>query len=282
MEDSVSVEQLVDQFRQGEQISGTAPLGGFEFSLDPANPYVATAIHAGSRVRPEVMPYMTLSENGRFLEEDPATDEMISGLTSRVTALDSRFEYELNRPPWRSIFITPELAWGLEVYANGLPEEIHQRSLAKRAEFYRFMKALVLAIADRHGKCVVYDAHSYCLFRQIESGIASPPVFNLGTDLLDRKRWKDEIESWMAELEKMEIPEVTTTVEENRVFFGRGEFCRQMIDASPDVLTLPTEISKIYMNERTGEIYPAMVEAVKRGYVQAVPNHLSAIGLGLK
>ena len=274
-----AAEQLIGPFLNDRPVSGTANLGGFRFALDPALPYIATSIHSGTAVRDEVMPHMTLPEKGRFKEEDPATDEMISGLGSSVMGLDSRFEYDLNRPPWRSISVTPEQAWGLVVYGNGLPDDIHDRSLEKFEEFYRFMELAAKAIVQRHGRCVIYDMHSYNIERQQEKGIASPPVFNLGTELLDRRRWAREIDAWLDALKSISVLGVEVTAAENKVFFGKGELCRRLIAVDQNILVLPTEISKVYMNENTGEPYPDKIAAFKAELARAVKAHQRASGL---
>ncbi len=58
---------------------------------------VATAIHAGHDLRPEVAAALALDESTRLREEDPFTDALISPVGARVVVNRSRFEVDLNR-----------------------------------------------------------------------------------------------------------------------------------------------------------------------------------------
>ena len=124
-------------------------------------PIIATAIHAGHGVRPEVADLFEISEGDRLREEDPFTDRWTEVAFNRVIVHRSRFEVDLNRPRDKAIFRTPEDAWGLTVWKNGVPEEVFQRSLAQYDRFYEAMRALLKEFEAAHGKFVVFDLHSY-------------------------------------------------------------------------------------------------------------------------
>jgi hypothetical protein len=67
-------------------------------------------------------------------------------------------------------------------------------------------------------------------------------------------------------------------VEENRVFTGAGELCRRLTDWDPNLLVLPTEIAKVYMDERTGTLHEARVEAIGAGLRGAIAAHTPPAG----
>ena len=90
---------LTEKFQKGELLEGTDATGGFAFKLDFSVPYIVTAIHAGGRIRDELQPLMNISAKERAYEDDIATDRIIQGLPSTIWGLDSRVEYDLNRPP---------------------------------------------------------------------------------------------------------------------------------------------------------------------------------------
>ncbi len=54
------------------------------FAGDPASALVATAIHAGHDVRPEVGSRLAIDEATRLREEDPFTDRITECAASRV------------------------------------------------------------------------------------------------------------------------------------------------------------------------------------------------------
>lgn len=57
---------------------------GVEFFGPWDGPVVATAIHAGNAVRPELADRMILPDDVRFREEDPFTDRIIASVPSRA------------------------------------------------------------------------------------------------------------------------------------------------------------------------------------------------------
>lgn len=269
---------VVERLRSAKRLQGEGTGGGFAFDLDLSTPALAVAIHAGHRVRGELLPLMQISEKERLFEEDPATDRMIRGCANAVWGLDSRAEYDLNRPAAGAVPVTAEQFWGVQVYRGVPTEAMVQRSLAKYEAFYLFIGSCLSLLLERFGFCVVYDIHAYNLSRQVERGIVNPPLFNLGTALLDRKRWGGRIDAWLYELSRIAVPGIVTNVEENRVFTGAGELCRRLTDWDPNLLVLPTEIAKVYMDERTGALHEARVEAIGAGLRGAIAAHTRPAG----
>ncbi|BBO68350.1 hypothetical protein DSCA_22800 [Desulfosarcina alkanivorans] len=261
------------RFQADGCIDGRGRLGGFVFRVDGSAPYIATAIHAGGRVRNELLPLMQVGAAERHFEEDPETDAMIGQAASAAWGLDSRSEYDLNRPPGDALPLRPEQFWGTRVYARQPTAAMNRTSLAKYDEFYAFLAGWIKLTLERFGVCLVYDVHAYNITRQVRKGIARPPVFNLGTAAIDRRRWAAAVDDWLKRLEKIEIPGVRTTVAENRVFSGRGELCRRLTRWDPRILVLPTEVAKVYMDERTGRVDRSSVEALRDGLGRSMQAH---------
>jgi N-formylglutamate amidohydrolase len=265
--------EVLDLLSTNGRIMGRGRLGGFAFHVDRSVPYLATAIHAGNKVRDALLPLMKISAEDRYFEEDPATDAMIKGAASAVWGLDSRSEYDLNRPPADALPLTPEHFWGTQVYGEQPSQSMRRESLAKYHQFYEFMGSWAELTLARFGLCLVYDVHAYNITRQIEKGFASPPVFNLGTAAIDRRRWAAAADDWLNRLKGIAIPGVTTTVAENLVFQGKGELCRRLTRWDSRILVLSTEVSKVYMDEEKGIVYPAAVEALRDGLGRAMIDH---------
>ncbi len=264
------------ELRASRRARGCGALGGFAYELDGSTPALAVALHSGHAVRPELHDRLCIPEEARRFEEDPATDTMIRGVPNAIWGLDSRAEYDLNRPRERAVPVTPEHFWGVRVYRDPLPETLIRRSLEKYDEFYGFIEACVRLLLERFGRCVIYEIHSYNLSRQVAKGIADPPVFNLGTALIGAPRWRPHLDAWLARLARIEIPGIRTTVAENLVFTGAGEFCRRMIALDARVLDLPTEVGKYYMDEHSGRLHPDRVAAIAGGLRDAVAAHAAA------
>ncbi len=269
--------EVVEQLRNGSRLQGTSATGGFAFDLDLSTPALVAAIHAGHNVREELLPLMQIPEKDRLFEEDPATDRMIRGNANAVWGLDSRAEYDLNRPAEKAVPLTAEQFWGVQVYQAPPTDAMTRRSLEKYETFYRFAGSCIRVLLERFGFCVVYDIHSYNISRQVEKGIGNPPLFNLGTALLDRSRWGNRIDAWLHQLGRIEIPGIRTTVEKNRVFSGAGEFCRRLTGWDRNILVLPTEIAKVYMDEHEGILHEERIDALRHGLHRAIAAHTPPI-----
>ncbi|MBC8439267.1 MAG: N-formylglutamate amidohydrolase [Deltaproteobacteria bacterium] len=258
-------------------IERTDPLKGFAYRLDFSLPFIATAIHAGHHVREELRPLMAIDSDQRKFEEDPCTDLMIKGLSNAVWALESRAVCDLNRSREIALPLTPERFWGTLVYKTLPSPEMNHKSLENYESFYRFMETCIANLLDRFGICIIYDIHSYNISRQQAKGIESPPVFNLGTALLDKSKWKSAIELWLEQLGTISLPGIKTSVAENYVFSGKAEFCRRLCRLDDRILVLPTEVSKVYMDEKKGNVYPEKLQAFKNGLQNAILSHVQLL-----
>lgn len=265
--------EISDEWRARKRVRGTHPLGGFAYDLDLTVPYLATAIHAGHGVREELAPLLALPESARLAEEDMATERIIADCPSTIWGLDSRAEYDLNRPPDQAIPLTAEMFWGIRVYDAPPDEAANRRTMEKYQAFYRFAATVAGVLLERFGACLVYDIHSYNILRQQEKGHRHPPVFNLGTRGIDRPRWEGPVTSWLRRLEAVNLSGKNVSVAENRVFGGQGAFCAHLSAWDANILVLPTEISKIYMDERTGEPFEGVIDELRGEMAAAVSAH---------
>ena len=267
----------MDKMMKTKKTVDTDPSGGFAYHLNFSLPYIAVAIHAGHHVRKELLPFMAIDSDMRKFEEDTATDLMIKGLNNAVWSLESRAVYDINRSKDMALPLTPEKFWGTRVYKSLPTPEMNQKSLENYESFYKFMETSVASILNRFGLCIIYDIHSYNISRQQTKGIECPPVFNLGTALLDKSQWNRAIELWLEQLSAISLPGIKTSVAENHVFSGREEFCRRLSSLDQRILVLPTEVSKVYMNEKKGSLYPDMLLSVKNGLQNAILSHVKIV-----
>ena len=83
-------------------------------------PLVSAAIHNGHTLRGGLLDSIGLTEPERLREEDPYTDILSDVAPTRVVGNRSRFEVDLNRPRDESVYLTPEQAWGLNVWREPL------------------------------------------------------------------------------------------------------------------------------------------------------------------
>src|SRR5436189_5085434 len=115
-----------------------------------AGPVVASAIHDGHGLRPEVALAMKLSDSDRLREEDPFTGQAIVDVPTHISAHRPRFEFDLNRGPDGAIYDTPEQSWGLEVWSERPDPALVARSLERHAAYYHMLGQLLDSVAADH------------------------------------------------------------------------------------------------------------------------------------
>ena len=229
-------------------------------------PYLGTAIHNGHRLRGDLMPNCALTEEERYFEEDPFTGDFISSLPIVLMGEDSRYEYDLNRPPETCIY---DDAWGKKVWTEDLTTEEKQVSLDKHATYYRILQCLISTLEKEFGFCLLYDVHSYN-YQRIEY---DSPTFNVGTKQINSRRWRKEIDEALQLLNNVQLPNIDVTARENDVFKGMGYQATYIKNHFKNTLVLPIEVKKIYMSELGGESYPLVIEKLKEEMKTVITEH---------
>ena len=149
---------------------------------------VATAIHNGHDLRPEVAELITLDESTRLREEDPFTDFFAEAFPISAVAHHSRFEVDLNRPVDEAVYTKAEEAWELEVWKDPPTPEILAESRRAYRQFYDDLVVVLDECVSTSGGFVLYDIHSYNHRRNGPGSDPAPaienPVVNVGTGSL--------------------------------------------------------------------------------------------------
>ena len=226
----------------------------FEVTAGP-RPIVSTVLHAGHDVRPALAGLMALDDATRRREEDPYTDRLIRGLGTQLVVHRSRFEVDLNRPREHAVYLTPDDAWGLDVWNGELPESQVRDSLAIYDDFYQEL-ATQLDRVTAVDACLLVDVHSYNHRRSGPSAapgsITDNPEINVGTGSLDRARWGPLVERFCRSLADQVVGDHQLDVRENVRFEG-GHLSRWVATLYPDrVCVLAVEFKKTFMDEWTG------------------------------
>ena len=245
-------------------------------------PVVATAIHDGHELRPEVAARMALSEADRLREEDPFTGDAARAVACHVVVHRSRFEFDLNRGSDGAVYRTPEQCWGLEVWRpGGLPDALAQRSLDLHAAYFRMLGDLLDGVAGRHDRFLVIDVHSYNHRRDGPGGAPTPqaeaPDINIGTFSMPREHWAFLVDPLMEAMAGFDFNGRRLDVRENVAFQGKGEQTRFIHERYPRrACAIALEFKKVFMDEWSGEPDPAEVSAMR-----ALVAHIAATAEGL-
>lgn len=258
--------EILEKIDNGETFEALLEEGSLEIRVLEYVPYICTAIHAGNRLQESLKQKCRLSDQERLREEDPYTDEMILSFPISLIGRDSRYEYDLNRSTEECVYTT---AFKQKVWKRPLTQRQKQLSLEKHACYYRILERVVRKVREKFRGCLIFDLHS---FNHKVPGREEAPVFNLGTWNLDMRQWKPLVTKLESELAKIKLPNMEVTVGRDRIFYGKGYqsyFSRNNLVNAP---TIPLEVLKVFMDEESGELYPLVLNDLKKGLHTAILN----------
>jgi N-formylglutamate amidohydrolase len=245
-------------------------------------PIVATAVHNGHELRPEVAALSALAEPDRLREEDPFTGIWTSVVSTQLVARRSRFEVDLNRPRQKAVYRVPADAWGLQLWREELPQDVVERSLDEYDAFYAEAERMCSELERRYGRFIVLDLHTYNHRRggpdaAPDAPEANPEV-NVGTGSLDRERWGGLVDRFMADLREHEFLGRHLDVRENVRFQG-GYLSHWVHERFPESgCCLAIEFKKFFMDEWTGKLSPEEYEAIPQALEATLPGLLESLG----
>jgi len=242
---------------------------------------IATAIHDGHELRPDVAAIMALSEEERLREEDPYTGVWAAVAPTRCISLLSRFEVDLNRPRDKAVYLTPADAWGLNVWKHEPPAELIAESLKEYDTFYSGIRGVLQTVERMFGSFVVLDLHTYNHRRGGPDGPVADetrnPQVNIGTGTMARSRWASIVDRFMSDLRAYDFPGGALDVRENVKFRG-GQFSRWVHQTFPKTgCAIAIEFKKFFMDEWTGEADQALVRAIGEALRSTVPGVLEEL-----
>ena len=231
------------------------------FQVAKLVPYLAVAPHGGHRVRRDVAKLIKIDERGRRREESPATDRLASAAPIYVAALDSRLEYDLELPEESS-----SIPRASRIYKHAPSAEVAAESVVRHREVVGVVETLAEAILERFGACLVFEITA------APEDAKGSALFDVATSHLgeDRTRFRTEIEAWRAVLAQIRVLGKKTQVTEDAGLARAGELASRIRSLSPQVLVLPTAVRRVYMDERSGHVFPAVVRSLRRDLGRAM------------
>lgn len=261
----LEIEEIISLIKSERTFEAIASDSSFKIKVNRYLPYCCTAIHDGSNLRLALRDKIALDNYSRWYEEDPFTGAFIASMPITLIGMDSRYEYDLNRNPTECVY---DEAWGKKVWKRKLtPKEI-QESKEKHSNYYKVTHALVSKLEQLFGGCVVYDFHSY----NYQRWDRPVPLFNIGTERVDSKKFADGIANWKKELDQVKLTDIENVTAINDVFQGKGYNLEYITKNFKNTLVLATEVKKIYCNELTGESYPKIVKVLQQKLRTAILN----------
>ena len=229
---------------------------------------VATAIHDGAGLRPEVASLVALPQAERLREEDPFTGQAILDVPTHIIPHRSRFEVDLNRAEADAVYLTPEQCWGLQVWKQRPDDTLVATSRRMHRAFYAMLGQLLDEVSDAHDRFAVFDVHSYNHRRDGADAAPMPledaPDINIGTHSMPRDRWAFLLDPLMETMRGFDFLGRRLDIRENVAFQGKGELARFVHQRHPHTgCAIAIEFKKFYMDEWTGEPDPRELAAMR-------------------
>ncbi len=220
-------------------------------------PLLATAIHNGHKMPPELLSICGISESDRLREEDPHTGEFAALFPNHVIVDTSRFAIDLNRAPEKAIYQNPEDCWGLPVRSQPIPEDVLAHLRKDYDSWYSLLRYQIDRLLKIHPFLVVLDLHSYNHRRGGPGAEPDPQLQN--PDIIIGRSNLQEIHYPAAQIlcdhiHAQEYQDGTIDCRQDVKFTG-GYLSRWLNHHYPDqLICLAIEFKKIWMDEWSGEV----------------------------
>lgn len=136
-----------------------SPIGSMLIRIKEYTPVVALLPHTGHRVREEIASKMSIEDDSRLADEDASLTPLVENFPVQIFGLDSRYEYDVDRPRGEAIYLKPFQSWGKKVWVNPPSKDEIDASLQKYDEFHDLMDFFTEELLKLHSKLMVVDLH---------------------------------------------------------------------------------------------------------------------------
>ncbi|MBT8179666.1 MAG: N-formylglutamate amidohydrolase, partial [Eudoraea sp.] len=152
----LSVSEIIDRIERETVFEAVAEDYSFTLKISRYVPYVCGAVHDGHQFRKSLWENCLHTEYERWYEEDPCTRSMVEAHPIVIAGCDSRFEYDLNRPPDGAIYTD---AWGKQLWKEPLSKKEYDHSQRKHTAFYEVVHSLIGKLEELFPRVIVFDMH---------------------------------------------------------------------------------------------------------------------------
>jgi N-formylglutamate amidohydrolase len=253
----------------------------FTIALEGNSPIIATAIHNGHDLSRNIAGIMALDESIRFREEDPFTGIWTNMAENKIIARHSRFEFDLNRPPEKAVYLEPSDSWELQVWKEPPAADVLANTRRTYHHTYERIKTGLSRLVEDFQALVIYDLHSYNYRR---GGPDAPPEdpqlnpeINIGTGTMDRTQWAPLLDRIIGDLRGFDFFGRHLDVRENIKFKG-GYFPRWVHENfKGSVCCISVEVKKFFMDEWTGRPDWIVTRKIGEALKSTIPGALQEL-----
>lgn len=270
----LTVEEILNKINLLEPFEGISKSGGFKISIKSYQPLICASLHSGCNFQEKLDYKVNLSSFQRWQEEEPYTDKFIWELPITISALDSRFEYDLNKGREECI--------NKKIWRRELSPSEEREAFRKYDEFYEVIHFLVEKLEFLFDRVFFFDIHSYNYKKNVYN--TSLPLFNIGTHSLGEE-FRGEADDLLEAFKGVEIDCLENTTEENHALQEEGELARRINTIFKRTGFFSLGVKKVYCNENSGIYYQAITNSLKKAFNHVIndfiKNHSSNLSYSI-
>ncbi len=268
--EKLTVKEILGKIDLLEPFEGISSSGGFKITIRSYLPFICTSLHSGGRFKEKLDYKVNLSSFQRWQEEEPYTDKFISELPITISALDSKFEYDLNKVREDSI--------NKRIWRRELSSSEEREALRKYDEFYEVVHFLVGKLEFLFDRVFFFDIHSYNYKKSFSN--TSLPLFNIGTYSLNEE-FRGAADYLLEAFKGVEIDCLENTTEENHSLQERGELARYISCRFQRTGFITLGVKKVYCNENSGIYYQVIANSLKKAFYQVITDFIKCYSSNL-
>ncbi len=259
---------IVNLIKQHEPFSAVIKNGAFSIKVDRYIPAICTAVHSGTAFSDQLADKVQVDEQTRRQEEAPYTGDLLHSLPIVLRGLESRFQYDLNCPPQES---SKSVLQEKKIWQRALSAKEISQNIEKHKSYYRVLHALLTVLEAKFSCCIIYDLSS----PPSGNTITAEGLFQIGTHYIEQGRYQPVLNHLKQRLLKTQLTNISNSVSFDGGDSGKGYQATFINKKHPDSLCIPLSIRKVYMDEKTGEPYPLIIDEFTQNLKQAISYNAS-------
>lgn len=253
---TLSESQIISLIEARQPVHARLRNGGLTLRIDEYVPLVCTVLHAGTSLRPEIASRLAIGEEQRRRFETAGTEQLAALLPITLIVEESRLGCDLNFPLSQCLRKRID---GRSLWLRPPTKQMQQRAHRQHQRFYHLLDALLDALEEDHGHCLLIDLHSHPREPNGESSI-----FHVIASQVRLPEGEAVVNGLIKQLDQIVLPNQSVSVSTGDPVH-QGEYLGAHVNTRHEqTLTIPLQIDPVF-RDSYGTLYPLVVDALCTG-----------------
>lgn len=257
------LDEILDLIHRGQTFSGKISTSGCIIKLEEYLPVICLSLHSGHQLRPLLQSTCRLDEQSRRQLEAPLSNELIASQPITLSCDDSHFEYDLNQSESQCLDLSKHSS--APMWDKAYSQNQHHISQIKHHQFYQIYDALLAKLESMFDRVLIFELSMGKRVSLQDTPVYDCPVFEVNTGLVKLGRWKPLITYFETTLNAIELPNITTSTRLTPCQTRPAYLIAHTSRYFKRSLVLPINVQPIFINESGDEVYPLVLDYLKRG-----------------